>query len=248
MSADGSLWYVKLADGDVGHFTLDELDEAFQTGRVDENSMVLAAGSDQWMKLADLLGLSEVPPQATPPPQAPIMQQPTASPRPLAGMPASLGASSLRPVSVDLGHIGPLDLDEVPFRTPSRKRWVALAFGTALVVGASAFFVVSRTAASAASSPAPDFRAAAMVALPVPAPEPAKPVSPPLATTDPIANANAAHFSEEQKKKLLEADQKMKSRQKAHAPGGSAVSHASRPNSPVFTTSGNKYDPLNSSL
>ncbi|HZU84221.1 MAG TPA: hypothetical protein VE987_14930, partial [Polyangiaceae bacterium] len=66
MSVDGNLWYVKLADGDVERVTLDQLDEAFQKGQIDEGSMVLAAGSDQWVKLSDLL--SDSPPAAAPPP------------------------------------------------------------------------------------------------------------------------------------------------------------------------------------
>src|ERR1700730_18030397 len=72
MNVDGNLWYVKLADGDVERVTLDQLDEAFQSGQIDENNMVLASGSDQWMRLADLLGLSDVtppPPPPTPTPQ-----------------------------------------------------------------------------------------------------------------------------------------------------------------------------------
>jgi hypothetical protein len=61
MSVDGNLWYVKLADGDVERVTLDELDVAFQSGQINETSMVLAAGSDKWMKLSELLGASDDP-------------------------------------------------------------------------------------------------------------------------------------------------------------------------------------------
>ena len=63
MSVDG-IWYVKLEDGDVERVTLDQLDEWFQSGRIDEKHMVLADGADQWMKLAELLGLSEEPSSA----------------------------------------------------------------------------------------------------------------------------------------------------------------------------------------
>jgi hypothetical protein len=80
MSVDESLWYVKLADGDVERVTLDQLDEAFQTGQIDENSMVLAAGADQWVKLADLLGVTET----TEPPAAALQAapQPMVAPQP----------------------------------------------------------------------------------------------------------------------------------------------------------------------
>jgi hypothetical protein len=50
------LWYVKLANGDVHRVTLDQLDGAFQAGHIDENTMVLSAGTDTWTTLADLLG------------------------------------------------------------------------------------------------------------------------------------------------------------------------------------------------
>ena len=47
MSGDENLWYVKTPDGDVHRVTLDQLDEAFQAGRIDENVMVLAAGATE---------------------------------------------------------------------------------------------------------------------------------------------------------------------------------------------------------
>ena len=51
MSADGGLWYVKMPDGDVEPMTLDDLDEAFNADRIDENVMVLPAGQTQWARL-----------------------------------------------------------------------------------------------------------------------------------------------------------------------------------------------------
>jgi hypothetical protein len=56
------LWYVKLANGDVHHVTLDQLDGAFQAGHIDETTMVLAAGASQWTTLGDLAGLDEEAP------------------------------------------------------------------------------------------------------------------------------------------------------------------------------------------
>ncbi len=58
-SSSEDLWYVKLADGDVHRVTLDQLDEAFQAGHIDAETMVLASGSSNWSKLGLLLGLDE---------------------------------------------------------------------------------------------------------------------------------------------------------------------------------------------
>jgi hypothetical protein len=59
------------------------------------------------------------------------------------------------------------------------------------------------------------------------------------------------HLTDAQKQKLLEADKK-KPHERGHGGGGGAVSHsapvAKGKSSPAFTTSGNKFDPLNSSL
>ncbi|MDP9001235.1 MAG: hypothetical protein M3O46_14130, partial [Myxococcota bacterium] len=60
------------------------------------------------------------------------------------------------------------------------------------------------------------------------------------------------HLTDEQKQKLLDADKKVKPHQKSHgAGGGGSVSSGpsrSSSKSTTFTTTGSKYDPLNSSL
>ncbi len=287
MSVDG-MWYVKLADGDVDRVTLDQLDEAFQKGQVDENSMVLADGAEQWMKLADLLGLSEpaapaaaaqaaplpasmppLPPgvaRTLPPPivvQAPalalpsvVTQRPIAAPPALATppsltMPTGAPTASLRPVSVDLG--GHVDLGELPFRSSSRKRWVVGALGTALVLGAGAFFVITKTAASARADAIPALAAAAPEAPPAPVTPPPAPVAadPPPATNagpSPVMDpTQRPALTDEQKRKVLETDKSAKSRVKSRSGGGGGSSRPKEKSS-AFTTSGNKYDPLNSSL
>jgi hypothetical protein len=276
MSVDGNLWYVKLADGDVERVTLDQLDEAFQGGQIDENSMVLAAGSEKWMRLADLLGLADAtppPPPPTPTPQnavptrtvpVPAMQQaafarppaaaqPFGTMRPPAGMPVIPVASSLRPVSFDLG--AQIDFGDVQYPRPSRKRWVVGALGTALVLGVGAFFVVTRTAggnASADTSP-PTFAAAAALPPPAPPPPPVAIPTPAQVTNagpSPVMDPTQQHLTDAQREKLLEADKKMKaSHPKSHGGGGGGTSTSPpRPKSTSFTTTGSKYDPLNSSL
>jgi hypothetical protein len=58
-SSSGDFWYVKLSDGDVHRVTLDQLDEAFQAGHIDGETMVLASGSEQWERLASVAGMDE---------------------------------------------------------------------------------------------------------------------------------------------------------------------------------------------
>src|SRR5580658_4560739 len=109
---DADLWYVMLADGDVHRVTLDQLDEAFQAGHIDQETLVLAEGARQWTPLGTLAGLDETPP----PPRVPV-------------------TTSFRPVSVDLSDVDPsdLDLEDVPFRTRSGKKWFAAVAAVAIV-------------------------------------------------------------------------------------------------------------------
>jgi hypothetical protein len=58
-SSGGDFWYVKLSDGDVHRVTLDQLDEAFQAGHIDGDTMVLASGSEQWARLAAVAGMDD---------------------------------------------------------------------------------------------------------------------------------------------------------------------------------------------
>jgi hypothetical protein len=64
-SGNGDLWYLKAHDGEVQRVTLDDLDEAFQAGRVDENALVRRAGATKWAKLGELARLKEPAPTAS---------------------------------------------------------------------------------------------------------------------------------------------------------------------------------------
>jgi hypothetical protein len=323
MSVDG-IWYVKLEDGDVERVTLDQLDEWFQSGRIDEKHMVLADGADQWMKLAELLGLSDGPEGAddaetapatpvavaaaagmAPPPQvqAPVMSTPVAAPHSqapaampmvstavatLQGIPAAAVAhtaaqpwtppvpqaqrvaapvahaaspamtrppvapqvapmvASVRPVVFDLGHAA--DLGDVPFRKSSRKGWVIGGVVAALAAGVGGFIVVTQSSASSQPEPAPVFAAAAAAPQPTTAPDPVAPPSnpqPQMAGMSSIMDPTQSHLTDDQRKKLLEADKKSKTHASTSGP---STWHAPKEKSTGFTTSGNKYDPLNSSL
>jgi len=283
MSGEDSLWYVKLADGDVERVTLDELDGAFQNGQIDENSMVLAAGTDQWMKLGELLQAADAtppPPQPTPAPlnaaqhSAPVVQamvQPMAHPAAMVRQPSPMQApirsvmtvappalpnvpvaNTLRPMSFDL------EADDVQFPRRSGKGKKAVAvLGIAAVLGATAFVVVKPGTSSAPEPSTPAFAAAAALPPVAPPPETAKP-APPAPMQASMSGASSVMdptkhdpLTDAQKQKLAEADKKGKAHERSHG-GGGAVSHSApatrSKSSAAFTTSGNKYDPLNSTL
>jgi hypothetical protein len=241
------LWYVKLPDGDVEPMTLDELDEAFQRGDVNERTMVLAAGSTQWAKLGELAGLDQ--PAAQRPMSLvdiPAMNMPTVN-RGYAPMPPSM-----RPVSVDLDGFGD---DDLSFRPAKKsKKWVFGVVVVAGVLGFAAFqgarsgvFSISKLMSSSSQATA----AATMpVATPAPAPAPSPDPAPAAA---PAPTASDSRFSPDQRDKLAAADKlrdlKTKLHAKAHAAAVSVHSSASHSKSGQgFTTGGNKFDPLNATI
>ncbi len=253
------LWYVKLPDGDVEPLSLDDLDEAFQAGHVDENSMVLAAGATQWARLGDLAGLDQPAAQAPPPRMmmAPVMPMMPVMP------------SSLRPVSVDLSEVDDDDLSFRP-RKKSRAKWVVGVALVAGVVGVAGFEaqragVVSISRLLSKVSPS---AAAAVVTEPVVAPPPALPpaASPPAPPPPPAADPAPApapapaasdsvanRFSQDQRERLATADKQHDAKTRAHAKGHAAAAvsvHSSASKSKVqgFTTGGSKYDPLNATI
>jgi hypothetical protein len=229
MSADNDLWYVKTADGDVDRMTLDELDEAFNDGRIDENVVVLPAGDTKWVKLGALLGLDQ--------PAAPAQ---TAKPVAFGGF-API-PNSMRPVSIDLSD----DVD-APFRKKSRKGLFLGAVVGALAIGGIAF-AASRGGIIDAS------KATATIAAPPPVT--AAPPPPPTPTPDPPATTAAplpdTRFTDEQKAKLAAADkvrdEKAKSHKKSRATGGGTPHSSAKYKSQGFTSGGNKFDPLNANL
>src|SRR5580700_9642390 len=161
MSVDENLWYVKTEDGDVHRVTLDQLDEAFQAGRIDENVMVLAAGAQKWAKLSDLAGLDE----------------PATAPAP------SVLPNSLRPVSMDLS----LDLDdENAFKKKSRKPLViGAAVGILAIFGG--ILVLNRSHVVADAAPVAAAAATVPAAAAAPLPVDTTPVAPLPLTPPPPA-------------------------------------------------------------
>ena len=51
------IWHVQLATGELCVMTLDQLDEAFQSGLINESTHVLQAGGTVWSKLGDIAGI-----------------------------------------------------------------------------------------------------------------------------------------------------------------------------------------------
>jgi hypothetical protein len=227
MSGDENLWYVKTPDGDVHRVTLDQLDEAFQAGRIDENVMVLAAGAQKWAKLSALAGLDE--------------------PAPVPMMP-----SSLRPVSMDLSL--DLDLDENAFRKKSRK---GLVIGTVVGILAvfGGILVMNRSHVGSDTTPVTAAAAAPIAPVappPVAAASPAPPM--PLTTAAPAPTESPlSKLNDDQKVKLAAADKALEVKSKSHkknreaATGGKSHSSA-KYKSQGFTTGGSKGDPLNASF
>src|SRR5580698_1897565 len=93
MTLHQDLWSAKLPNGEVRAGTLEQLGEAFRAGLVGEATLVCAAGSDQWARLADILGVAGAPPAApgpvfaapaSVPPRPSSVPRASAAPRPSA--------------------------------------------------------------------------------------------------------------------------------------------------------------------
>ena len=266
MSDANELWYVQLSDGDVHRVTLDQLDEGFQAGHIDANTMVLASGSTRWTKLGELAGMDEIAP-----PKAP----PVLAPPPLSALftPPPPLIESHRPVSVDLG-----DLDNVPgLPRRSRKTWIATLLGVAVLGGVAgvsverpgllqASLVSARTSAVAAKSwittevpgrllggkpPPPAVTATAPPTET--APPPTTPQTPSAPSAEPAASAPAAPASDRAgsdpaKQPPRGAGTKWHLKKVHPKPQGSPDVPQRPPSAAGFTTGGNKFDPLSSGI
>ena len=110
---DEDLWFVQLPTGAVRAMTLDELDAAYQSGTIDEGTLVRRDGQSTWTKLSDELGASE----PAPPPEPPV-------------------APSVRPVVMEL------DADDfAPPRSSKKRVFVGLGVAAAAAIAIAAFGV-----------------------------------------------------------------------------------------------------------
>ncbi|MGH7436846.1 MAG: hypothetical protein ACRENE_14325 [Polyangiaceae bacterium] len=259
--SNSDLWYVKLPSGDVHRVTVDQLDEAFQRGQIDGRTLVMGANTERWMTLAEILGDDGSESPAARPAPAPVYRYVPHTPY------------SLRPMSVDFE-----DVDVVvapPRRNGSATRAFAAfaitaAFAVVAVVRpdlrasavarvqatvrtlsaartqtvtATAPDPVAVTQPPAASSPVPPLTLAAA--------PPSAPVAAPLPSTAPRHDGDSAQVSRPtpQTNQSKPQPQHAKVPRKASPPSRakSAVAWPKR-DSRVFTTGGNKFDPLNSSI
>lgn len=208
---------------------------------------------------------ARVAPAAAPMPYATAHGTPYAvavSTRPAAVV-APFVPNSLRPMSMDLGD---LDLDLPVPRKSRAGRFAVAVVALAAIAGGIGFTAQRAHIGMGGGSDLANVAAAAAVAAPPPVADPVVAAPPPAAPT-PAAWAPAAapatnaapsdgspmnpqftsRFNEDTTKKLLSADKSRESKSKSrHASGGAPSSSKSK--STTFTTGGNKFDPLNSSI
>jgi hypothetical protein len=241
--APTDLWRVQLATGEVRAMSVDGLDDAFQSGLIDESTPVLPPGATLWTKLADAAGLdappASEPVESTVPSLAPIaVNVPDASERGRSYAPSSM--TGLPETDLDA-------LDDHAFK-PKKTRVLA-GLGLAVLVVSGLGFAATRVgnvAGSAQSSlSAPAQTAAAAAAAPLPA-------------VDLNEAFPAKALTEEQKVKLAEADKAREARDAAkrrdRPSAGRTRSNTAHDSSTAheksapFVNGGNKYDPLNGAL
>lgn len=237
--SNAQMWQVQLPDGAVHQVTVDQLDAAFESGHINESTLVREVGSAHWSTLGQMAGLDAEPAAVSAPP-----------PSSMAPHAYSLAPSApSMPIAQSAPAMSDLDLD-----FPQPKKKTGLIVGGVVAVAAIALGALGISAASSGgTAEAP--KAAAALAAPPPAAA-AVPAADPNANpfADSVANS-ASRLTEEQKKALMEADQKREAASKARstqraesAPARGGAPHRKSVGGNVFHKGGNQYDPLNSNL
>ncbi len=265
------LWHVQLASGNLEVMTLDQLDEAFNADRIDENTMVLQGGALKWSRLGEILGLDEEeeqPLQYIPQIQAkplPAFASPleTANRQLVVPTPVllerpseDLMSPSVRPMAYDVAAsstnaIPDDDFDpEVLSLRPSKKKlvFVGLAAGLLLAVGAVGISKVAGAAPDAAATNANISSAVVAASQPAAAPP----------SNDSTVSADSlpgSRLSDDQKKMLAGMDKKLEEAQKAKAEAAAEraqkrVTHTNykRGKNSGLKEGGDDHDPLNATL
>ena len=240
------LWRVQLGTGEVRVMSLDALDDAFQSGLIDESTPVLPPGAVAWTKLADAAGLDADAPAAAGAPAAHAhVDHNVPSIAPLA-VSLSETTGNATPYGQSPYSLPDLDIDAMNDEAFKPKKGRVFAFiGLAVVLAGGLGFAATKmgniasSATSSLSAPIPDKAAAA---------------APPAAVDLPPATP-AKTLTDEQKAKLAEAD---KAREAAAAardakrakdrPSGPARRGPREKTSQPFVNGGNKFDPLNGAL
>lgn len=275
--ARSDLWHVQMASGDVLVMTLDELDEAFNDGRIDESTMVLQGGALKWARLGAILGDEEPEIPAFDSPMETAGRQlvvPTPFVKPIVPTPAPTPtpfendhlAPSVRPLAYDVLQdarpVGALesslsldddfDPDMMSLR-PSKKKYVfiGLAAAAALAIGGVGISkVAAQTTLDPQTATASIAQAAAAAA---PAPVAQQPTTP---TTTNVDALPGSRLSDDQKAALAKMDHKLEEQQAARAAAAAekaakrAAHHRGKfnPGKSGFHEGGDPHDPLNAKL
>lgn len=261
-SHDDELWLVKLADGSVRPMTVDAMSAAFDAGELSASTEVQAPDGEGWTTLAVVAGLDEAPDAAPDPAtnEAPLATAPAPSAPPAqasapasreSSPPASSASPSLAPMVASIAPpseaafladristLPEVDLDSAEAQLRAGKRRMAFTMA-AVAVGV----VVCGVAVSYVTGRAPEAPPAAAAKV--------QDVAPPPAAVDPATAFDKPQLSEEQKKRLADAD-KARNAKKAGAAAPHGASGGASPTKPSkdspFHQGGDKYDPLNGSL
>jgi hypothetical protein len=228
--SQADIWRVQLATGGSRTMTLDELDEAFQNGDIDEGTPVLPPGSTNWVRLADAAGLDA--PSAEPAPSlAPVAV--SAAPLPpdtTRNVQSSTDvAPEIPPPPVDLST-----LDDNAFKSNKGKRFAMIGGIAAVILGLGAFGAIKLGAAASTVGPSPLLKGYAN--------------APQAAEELPAPAFKPAALTEDQKRKLQEADKARKAKQPVNTGGAQPNGASHQKGSAPFVNSGDKYDPLNGNL
>ena len=211
-------WRVRFATGELT-MTLDELDVAFEAGRIDVDTMVCAPGTFVFARLGAVAGLDEPTPSL-----APVV------------------AASVRPdVAIDVAFDLP---DPYADANPFQKSWNRrlLAIPAAL---AALGIIIAFAASASASSELPAVAVATDLHAPTSTPAPvAAPAPPPPAPT----TAPASVLTEDQKKALSAKDKKAEAHRKAKKAAAAPTKRFAASKTAPFSKGGNKHDPLNGAL
>lgn len=274
---DDDLWLVKLADGTVRSMTVDAMDDAFQSGELDASTSVQAPDGEGWTTLGAVAGLDETAPPAEVreeaearatselqaaqsearvsearvteeraeaiererEPSRDSIEPPSSTMPSLAPMVASIAppSSSFALSPSERPSSAPLDLDldhvEAELRAGKRKRMFGFA---AVVVGVVLCGAAVSYVSGGERPEAP--KAAAQT----------QEVAPPPPAVDPATAFEKPSLTEEQKKRLSDADKARNGKKVAPSNGGAAAPHRSSKEANPFQNGGDKYDPLNGSL
>ncbi len=273
---ENELWHVQLASGDVCMMTLEQLDDAFQTGVISENTYLWQEGATGWVTLREVAGLdadeAEDVSEHAEPQANPFVQTDYASESvwPAAAAPAPVhNYAAHDPFAPPVQVAGPystapmvspmrdMDFDIEPVNFGRKKhpgRWLVAA----ALVGAAGFGAVKYNLVPIAHNEAAAVVPPSVAAIPLPVDPPAAaaqmPPSTPAAATPPADTKPA--LADDVKERLAKADKALASKQQAkqqqmqqkHAGGRSSPRRSASGAKGVFTQGGETGDPLNSSL